>query len=130
MDMRKFGVTGYAVYGSEMVRTSVAALEDGTIVLVREDGSNGILPTLASAWRTSGDIVHVAARQGMAFNMAALPNSLPAHEQARGGRNKFKSTYTLRQFVAKMASDQSAVNSIVAGLLVSYEVEEAELIAA
>ena len=126
--MRKHGITGYVRIGLDWIRASVATLDSGDVVLVREDGSNAVLPEMGGVWRTSGDVTHVAARQGKAFNMSALASAdLPAHEQARKGRKAsqtFKAERTIRQFARHMLDNNQAADALVAGLLISYESEQ------
>lgn len=74
----KTALTAYGKVGTDWVRMTAARVtfEDGSdgTYFVRADGSNAILPTLPSMFRTSGDLANVAAKLGHRVDFAAIPS--------------------------------------------------------
>lgn len=115
MALVKKALTAYGLVGTDYVRMTLADL-DGSIVFVRADGSNGIVPTLPNVFRTSGDIVNVASTLGHRVNMAAVPKvGLPNHT--------WKGTFDLVAIMTKFG-----VEELYNDLVASYA-DEAELAA-
>ena len=124
--MRKTPVTGYGFIGSDMVRATIAWQGDD-VVVVKADGTDAVLNTLPRTWRTSGDVVSVAATTGTALNMAAMAiAAVPAHghrAKSRKASGTYKAERTLRQFVLHMTKDAALTNILVAGLEKTYSAE-------
>jgi hypothetical protein len=115
-NVRKFATTAYALVGTDYIRVTLARV-DGSVVFVRADGSNAILPTLPGTFRTSGDIVNVVATLGHRVNMAAVPAvALPKHT--------WKATFTLDGIL-----DKFACSELKAELVESYTEEESQIAA-
>lgn len=111
--IRKTALTAYGLIGTDWTRVT-AAFVDGVAVFVRADGTNAIVPLMPSTFRTSGDIVNVAAQLGKRVNISAVPSiGLLNHA--------WKGEYTLEQIASKFGVSQE----IVGRLQVTYgEAEE------
>jgi hypothetical protein len=72
--MRKTALTAYGLIGTDWIRVTAAILDNGNAAFVRADGSNAVVPMLPETFRTSGDIVNVAAQLGHRVSMAAVPS--------------------------------------------------------
>ena len=109
--VRKTALTAFGKVGTDWVRVTAARVafaggETGTY-FVRADGSNAILPTLPTVFRTSGDMANVAATLGHRVDFSAIPSvGLPNHT--------WKGTYTLAEIGEKFGVDTTPI-------LVSYE---------
>lgn len=102
--IRKLALTAYGrVYG-ESIRCTLALTTAGHR-FVRADGSNAVLPFLPDLFRTSGDVVSVAATMVDTFSMQSYDwDSLPAHG--------WKSTYTLDEALAKFGIDAAIADEL------------------
>lgn len=108
--LRKTALTAYGLVGTDWIRVTAAILKSGATVFVRADGHNGIVATMPTAFRTSGDVVSVMATMVDTYHAAAVPATLPAHT--------WKTTMTLEEVASKFAGDKA--DAIVAGLKATY----------
>lgn len=112
--MHKLATTVYGLVGTDWIRVTLAKLETG-IVFVRADGSNAVLPTLPTLYRTSGDITNVASQLGHRVDISAVPSvALKNHE--------WKGSMTLAE-LAEHKYQGPAIKANMAGLLASYDVD-------
>lgn len=110
--MRKLATTVYGLVGTDWIRVTLAKLESSAIVFVRADGSNAILPTLPTLFRTSADMANVAAQLGHKVDFSAVPKvALKNHE--------WKGSMTLAE-LAEHKYQGPAIKANMAGLLASY----------
>lgn len=113
--MRKSPVTAYGLVGTDYVRMTAATLETGSVVFVRADGTNSIVPVLPSTFRTSGDIANVAATLGHRVNFSAVPSvGLPKHT--------WKGQFDLEGIVAHMGGKAELVAQLVASYAATEEI--------
>lgn len=95
----KNALTAYGKVSTDWLRVTAARITfegiEGTFTLfVRADGSNSVIPTLPTVFRTSGDIANVAATLGHRVDFAAVPSvGLPNHT--------WKGTYTITEIGEK-----------------------------
>ena len=115
-NVRKFATTAYGRIGNDYIRMTLARV-DGSVVFVRADGSNAVVPSLPTTFRTSGDMVNVVATLGHRVNMAAVPAvALPKHT--------WKTTFDLDGILSKFDCLE-----LKAELVESYTEEESQIAA-
>jgi len=127
--MRKLGFTahGFIPNTREIVRCSIAVLDNGMTAYVREDGSNAVLPYRPTRFLTSGHVVNVAAKVGEPVNMAQMSRDiLPDHE--------WKTSVTLAQLAGRKSYlnwDAKRIKAVKAALKATYadQAEETEIAA-
>jgi len=114
--MRKLSTTVRGLVGTDWVRMTLAVLDSGPVVWVRADGTNAIVGTLASKYRTDADISTQMAKLDHACNAAAVPSvGLRNHE--------WKGSYTLAE-LAEHKYQGKALKANMAALLASYAIAE------
>lgn len=113
--VRKLGTTVRGLIGTDWVLVSLARIERGAVsrvAWVREDGSNAFVPTMPTAYRTAGDVAHVAAAIPEAVVFSAISaDKLAAHT--------WKPVYSLNE-MAKHSTQGKALKPVLKDLRATY----------
>lgn len=99
--MRKTALTAYGLVAGEWLRMTAAIIPSGDVLFVRADGWNSPIGEMPAMFRTSGDVVSVAATMVDAYHIGSIPEvALPKHT--------WKGTFTLDEICTKFGVPELA----------------------